>query len=170
MSLFARLFGSADPREPLRPLWHRTVALSREPEWYEDCGVADTVAGRFDMITAVLSLVLLRLETAGRGPETALLTEFFVEDMDGQLRESGIGDVVIGKHVGKLMATLGGRLGAFRAALAEEGDTKLASAVARNVTLNEDAESAALAARLRGLARTLAETGDDDLLAGTIVR
>ena len=34
--------------------------------------------------------------------------------MDAQLRERGIGDVVVGKHVGKMMAMLGGRLGAYR--------------------------------------------------------
>ena len=67
MSLFARLFGSkpaagADPREALRPLWHRIVELSREPALYRDDGVADTVTGRFDMITVVLAVVLMRLE------------------------------------------------------------------------------------------------------------
>ena len=45
---------------------------------------------------------------------SALLTEWFVEEMDGQLREQGVGDVVVGKHVGRLMATLGGRIGALR--------------------------------------------------------
>jgi cytochrome b pre-mRNA-processing protein 3 len=170
MNLLARLFGTADPREALRPLWHRTVEISREPEWYADCGAADTVAGRFDMIAAVLSLVLLRLEEAGRGAETALLTELFVEDMDGQLRESGVGDIVVGKHMGKLVASLGGRLGAYRAALAEDGDIALAEAVGRNVTLAEGAGRAALAARLRSLATALSATAPDDLIAGRIER
>ena len=143
VNLLSRLFGTADPRAALRQLWHRSLEISREWEWYAQCGVADTVAGRFDMITAVLSLVLLRLEAAGRTPETALLTELFVEDMDGQLRESGVGDIVVGKHIGKLMATLGGRLGAYREALAE---------------------------RLRALADTLAATDTDDLVAGRIAR
>ena len=63
MNLLSRLFRSTpDPREALRPLWHRVVEISREPQWYTDCDVADSVAGRFDMITAVLALVLLRLE------------------------------------------------------------------------------------------------------------
>ena len=171
MRLLSRLLGSADPREALRPLWHRTVEISREREWYAECGVADTVAGRFDMITAVLSLVLLRMERdealAGR---TALLTELFVEDMDGQLRESGVGDLVVGKHMGKLMSSLGGRLGAYRAALSEPGDVPLAEALRRNVTLTEGAAAGALAARLRSLAGTLEATAADDLLAGRIER
>ena len=169
VNLISRLLRTTDPRAALRPLWHRTVEISREPEWYATCGAADTVPGRFDMVTTVLSLVLLRLEQAQRGAETALLTELFVEDMDGQLRESGVGDVVVGKHIGKLMATLGGRLGAYRAALADD-DGALAEAVRRNVTVNEGVAPEPLAMRLRDLADRLAATEADELLAGRIER
>lgn len=172
MSLLARLFRSApDPREAMRPLWHRTVEISREPEWYADCGVADTVAGRFDMITAVLSLVLVRMERdEATARQTALLTELFVEDMDGQLRESGVGDIVVGKHMGKLMASLGGRLRAFRVALADESGDTLEDAVMRNITLQEQAGTEALAGRLRHLWGDLSSLAADDLLAGRIAR
>jgi cytochrome b pre-mRNA-processing protein 3 len=61
------------------------------------------------------------------------LTELFVTDMDGQLRESGVGDLVVGKHIGRLMSVLGGRLGAYRAALAGQED--LGAALERNLTL-----------------------------------
>ena len=157
MPILNRLFASKRaPRRALRPLWHRVVEISREPEWYAACGVADTVAGRFDMITAVLALALIRLERDGDcAAESALLTELFVEDMDGQLRESGIGDLVVGKHIGKLMASLGGRLGAYRDALAQSDDAELESAAARNVTLLEGHGPAALAHRLRAFAQRL---------------
>ena len=170
MPIFRRLFTpKPDPREALRPLWHRVVEISREPDWYVECGVADTVPGRFDMITAVLALVLLRLERdADAAGESALLTELFVEDMDGQLRESGVGDIVVGKHIGKLMASLGGRLGAYRAALA--GDAPLDEAVLRNVTLLDGREPTPLAERLRALAAGLGDTSAADLLAGRIER
>ena len=90
MSLFARLFGTqTDPREEWRGLWHRTVAEARDPDWYRMCGVADSIEGRYDMITLVLTLVMLRLEDeGGMEASTARLTELFVEDMeldDGQL-------------------------------------------------------------------------------------
>ena len=81
--------------------------------------VPDTVDGRFDMIAAVLCTVLLRLEREPEGlATTAPLTERFVDDMDGQLRQIGIGDIVVGKHIGKMMSMLGGRLGAYRDGLA----------------------------------------------------
>ena len=172
MPILRRLFArKPEPREALRPLWHRVVEISREREWYADCGVADTVAGRFDMITAVLALVLLRLERdADCGPQAALLTELFVEDMDGQLRESGIGDLVVGKHIGKLMASLGGRLGAYRMAIAERSDRVLEDAVLRNVTLAGEAGPEALAKRLRALANQLGRLAPADLLAARIER
>ena len=70
------------------------------------------------MIAAILALVLLRLEAegnAGRDP-SVLLTEIFIDDMDGTLRQIGIGDYVVGKHVGRMMSALGGRIAAFREA------------------------------------------------------
>lgn len=172
MSLFARLFRSRpDPRDALRPLWHRIVEISRERGWYETCGVADTTAGRFDMITAVLAMVLLRMEQEAdltRG--SVLLTELFVEDMDGQLRESGVGDVVVGKHVGKLMSVLGGRLGAYREALASDDGGALGRAVHRNVTMTLEEKASDVGVRLRELHAQLQTIESEGLLAGRIER
>lgn len=171
MSLLARLFSSPpDPREALRPLWHRTVELSREPALYRDDGVADSVAGRFDMIAAMLALVMLRLERDDLARETALLTELFVADMDAQLRETGVGDLVVGKHVGRLVAVLGGRLGALREALASEDATLLETALERNATMAEGCGTAALARRLRGFSNKLAALDAGEVLAGRIAR
>lgn len=168
MSFLSRLFArSSDPRETVRPLWHRVVALSRDPAHYAQAGVADTVEGRFDMILHVLSLALLRMEgSPALAPLTAALTEEFVTDMDGQLRESGVGDVVVGKHMGKVMGALGGRLGALRAALASPDQALLAEALERNVHWSDAPDAPALAASLRALASRMAACSDADLLAG----
>ncbi len=174
MSMLARLFGSRsapapDPRDALRPLWHRVVELSRTPALYRDDGVADTVTGRFDMITVILSVVLMRLERdrvlAG---EAALLTELFVEDMDGQLRESGVGDVVVGKKVGQLVSVLGGRLGALREARESRDRGQLEAALTRNVTMLEGRDTTALAARVQAFDNQVAALDSKTLLAGTI--
>lgn len=170
MPLFDRLFRRGpDPRDKLRPLWHRTVAIARDPVFYAEDGVADTLTGRFDMVTAVAALVLLRLERDPvLAPEGALLTELFVEDMDGQLRESGVGDVGLGKQVGQLMSVLGGRLGALRDALAVPGETELEAALARNVTMIEGRGPETLARRLRKFQGKLAALDSKKLLAGEI--
>jgi cytochrome b pre-mRNA-processing protein 3 len=161
-----------DGLDALRPLWHRTVELARDPRWYrpndqQGGAMADTVGGRFDAITLVLCAVLLRMEQDKALVEPSVrLTELFVDDMDGQLRESGVGDLVVGKHMGRLMSVLGGRLGALREALALPDDTALQQALTRNATLAEGADPAPAAALLRHFAATLAGTSAEDLMAG----
>lgn len=171
MSFLSRLIGKRDDgREAVRPLWHRIVEIAREKQWYATCGVADTVSGRFDCITLVLALVLLRME---RDPElmepSVRLTELFVDDMDGQLRQEGIGDQVVGKHIGRLMGTLGGRLGALREAL-PQGEAALLPVLERNVTLIDGAQPAALHAEVAQFAQQLDALPASDLLAARIDR
>lgn len=130
-TLLQRLFRRSDPRKGLSPLYHAIVAQGRQPHWYMDGQVPDSIDGRFDMIVAILSLVLMRLEALEATQESVWLTELFVDDMDGQLRQEGIGDVVVGKHVGRMMSALGGRIAAYRA-VAQDGPG-LREAIARNL-------------------------------------
>ena len=145
------------------------VATSREREWYADCAVADTVQGRFDMIALVLGLVMLRMEKSEElAPQTALITELFVADMDRQLRDTGVGDLMVGKNMGKLMSALGGRMGSLRDAMTES-DAALATILHRNVALvDEEKKPYALAVRTRALANDLAALDDAALLAGQL--
>lgn len=158
MSLLSRLLRPSEP--PLAALWRRVTALARTPELYARHGVPDTVDGRFDMVALVASLVMLRFEELGARQEGVWLTERFVDDMDASVRELGIGDLVVGKHVGNMVGALGGRLGAYRQALAADQPREaLAAALARNLfrgTGTGDPEAVAdwalaLVARLRGL-------------------
>jgi cytochrome b pre-mRNA-processing protein 3 len=176
MSLLNRLMAplsriGKDGHAEMRPLWHRIVEIAREKPWYAQYGVADTLPGRFDAITLVLCLVLLRLENeADTAQKSVWLTEMFVTDMDGQMRENGVGDLSVGKHIGKLMSSLGGRLGAFREALAGDADILLTAAVRRNVTLNEGVDPALMAGEVRKLADMLGDIPVADVLAGVISR
>lgn len=173
MSIFTRLFAPRrDDRAHLRALWHRVVAIAREPHWYADGGIADTFTGRFDAITLVLSLVLLRMEVDPTlSVETARLTELFVADIDAQLRESGIGDPALGKRMGKVMEALGGRLGAYREALSVRDPALLEAAVRRNVSFREDGgDPAGVASEARLLADRLAALDSRRLLAGEAAR
>lgn len=172
MSFLGRLLGTQpDPKDALRPLWHRTVEIAREPQWYAKGGVADTLSGRFDAVALVTALVMLRMHG---NPElkapAARLTELFIEDMDGQMRQSGVGDLMVGKRMGKVMQALAGRIEALRQALTKTDDTDLVAAIERNVTMTEAGSPAAVAAEVRVLAAALAATPDDDLLAGRIER
>lgn len=174
MSFLSRLLGTApDPRESVRPLWHRVIELARDPAYYTECGVADSIAGRFDMITAVLSAVMVRVEASELRSESALLAELFVEDMDGQLREFGVNDVVVGKRIGKLMSVLGGRLGAYRSALNAGDLEKLTGAIQRNVTFAEGADEAAsaqaVAARVIKLFERLGRYTDTEMMKASAI-
>jgi cytochrome b pre-mRNA-processing protein 3 len=165
----SRLFGARRERSALRPLYDALVAAAREPGWYREGGVPDTIEGRFDMVATMVAIALLRLEAEGDDAkaESVALTEIFIDDMDGTLRQIGIGDFVVGKHVGKLVGALGGRLGALREAVA--GGTDLEPVVRRNVFRDgpaSDAEVEWVAARLRRLHERLAETAMEPLLAG----
>jgi cytochrome b pre-mRNA-processing protein 3 len=169
VSLLSRILKPrVDDRAPVRPLWHRITELARDPRWFTTCGVADTVPGRFDAVTLVFVLVLLRMEREeALIPPSVHMTELFIADMDGQLRQSGVGDLSVGKHIGKLMGVLGGRLGAFREAL-PLGLDAVTAAIARNVSLVEGADPAHGAELALAFARTLQATSAEDLLAARI--
>ena len=133
LTFLQRIFGGPD-RAAMLPLYNQLAAAGRDPGWYLAGGVPDTLDGRFDILSALMALMLIRLE---REPArdvqqgAALLTELFVDDMDGTLRQIGVGDLVVGKHMGRMMGALGGRLGAFRTALGD--DERMRAAVTRNV-------------------------------------
>ncbi|WBO22642.1 ubiquinol-cytochrome C chaperone family protein [Sphingomonas abietis] len=153
----------------MMPLYNAIVAAARLPHWYLDGRVPDTLDGRFDMVSSLLALVLLRLEALGdaaREP-AARLTELFISDMDGQLRQHGIGDLVVGKHVGRMMSQLGGRLSAYRDALTADGD--LGGAIERNIHRGADVPETAKAhveAGLRAFAAALEQRDLATLVAG----
>ncbi len=166
MGFFDRLFGRKDEAEAL---YRAVVERARAPHWYGVGGVADTIDGRFDMIAAVLSFTLLRIERVPGGESLGVaLAERFVDDMDPQLREIGIGDIIVGKHIGRMMSMLGGRLGAYRDGLARRS---IAEALLRNLYRDVDPGAAAMAHAEGELLRfdaALATASLDDLAAGRL--
>lgn len=169
MSLLDRLFNRTDPKTSMTPLYQAIVHRARAVHWYVEGGVPDTLDGRFDIIAAILSLVLLRLEEADKRQESVWVTELFVDDMEAQLRQIGIGDLVVGKHIGKMMGALGGRLSAYREALQAGGD--FTGALRRNLYRGEPVDDAAVAdveQRLRGFAAALNKTATETLIAGEL--
>ena len=169
MSLLHRLFGRSDDNEAMRPLYDAVIARGRARHWYVDGKVPDTIDGRFEMIAAILALVVARLEMeTERRHNVAWLIELFVTDMDSQLREIGIGDMVVGKHIGRMMSALGGRIGAYRDGLR---DGIFEAALIRNLYRGAEPEPAALdhlAERLRTFHLALAAAPTDAIVAGKL--
>ena len=100
------------------------VTEARAAHWYVEGQVPDTIDGRFAVLASLLALASVRLERGGEAAQRAGidLTERFIADMDGEIRQLGIGDPSIGKQVGGMVGALGGRIGAWRRALAGEED------------------------------------------------
>lgn len=155
-------------------LYRAIIAEARRPDWYTAGAVADSVDGRFDTVALVLALVLLRLETEGTGAGefTRDLTERFIADMDGSLRELGIGDPTVGKQIGHMVSALGGRLGAYRDALATDAlSPALGEALARNLYRGAAVDGDVLdwtERRVRTLADRLARTPTATLRSGSL--
>lgn len=163
------MLGGRRDRDAGVPLYNAIIARGREPHWYVEGAVPDTLDGRFDMIAAVLALVQMRLESEPEAAAASVhLTERFVDDMDAQIREIGFGDVVVGKHVGRMIGMLGGRLGAYREGLAEG---TLDAALVRNLYRGEAPDAAAVTHvrdAMIALHERLRATSLDALLAGKL--
>jgi cytochrome b pre-mRNA-processing protein 3 len=116
-------------------LYGMIVAQARAAPFYRSYGVPDTVNGRFEMVVLHAVLVLHRLE-----PEAAPLRRLgqalfdrFCADMDGSLREMGVGDLAVPTRMRKIGEAFYGRQAAYAAVLAASDLAPLAAALARNV-------------------------------------
>jgi cytochrome b pre-mRNA-processing protein 3 len=155
-----------DPRpDTIRGLYGAIVAQARAPAFYADYGVADTVAGRFDMIVLHLALFVRRLRrepapirTLGQG-----VFDLFCLDMDHNLREMGIGDLAVPKHMRRVAEAFYGRAAAYDDSIDRPGEEPLAKALARNV-FSEAGGPAACVGRLARYVR--AAIDDLDRQAG----
>ncbi|APG61737.1 hypothetical protein LPB140_01590 [Sphingorhabdus lutea] len=136
MNLFKKLFSPrVNENQMMIPYYRNIINAARNADFYSIGEIPDELDHRFDIITIIMALATLRLEEDGdKDQEMVYLTEIFIEDMDGQLRELGIGDMVVGKHIGRMMSALGGRLTIFRAALNENPpEPMLSEALKRNL-------------------------------------
>ena len=120
-------------RGTIEAIYGMIVTQAREPSFYRDLGVPDTVNGRFDLLVLHLWMVLRRmrgLET-GAGLSQALFDRFCA-DMDANLREMGVGDLTVPKRMRAFGEAFYGRAGAYDHALAA-GQDALAQAFCKNI-------------------------------------
>ena len=103
-------------------LFDAVTAEARRPLWYVAGKIPDTLDGRFAVLATVTALALVRLEREGEEGNrlSVALTERFVEVMESEHRELGLGDPTLGKVVRKLVGMLARRTELWRAAAAGE--------------------------------------------------
>lgn len=103
-------------------LFETLTGEARRPSWYVEGEVPDTLDGRFAVLATVVALALARLERDGDASNAAsvALTERFIEVMESEHRELGLGDPTLGKTVRKLVGMLARKTELWRGALAGE--------------------------------------------------
>lgn len=171
------IFHRGNPRQGSRraavhALYGRLVEQARQPTFFLDWGVPDTLDGRFEVLALHAFLVLNRLKadhaaTAGFAQD---LFDTMFADMDRGLRELGASDLGVGRHVKAMARGLYGRIVAYERGLTG-GDSLLEEALLRNFyggRTASDAELAAVAGYVRRQAAALAAQPAGALLAGEV--
>jgi cytochrome b pre-mRNA-processing protein 3 len=121
---FASLFNRTPDRSIPHELYGAVMAQSRLPVFFSDCGVADTVVGRADILG--LHMVLLGRRLAGESAPSAQtlsqdVFDVYVDDLDRALRELGVGDTSVPKRKKALVHGYYGQVAALVPAI-DAGD------------------------------------------------
>jgi cytochrome b pre-mRNA-processing protein 3 len=172
MSL-ASLFRRNRHRDTAMCLYESIVEQARQPVFFADFGVPDTFDGRFELVALHGFLVLNRLKSQG-SQAAALAQELFdvmFTDFDRSLREMGVGDLGVGRHVKTMAQGFYGRVGAYESGLSAADPAPLAEALRRNLygTVSPaEGDIEAMAAYLRHCASFVAAQPAAGLLAGKV--
>jgi cytochrome b pre-mRNA-processing protein 3 len=167
--IFQRLFGRKKP-DPSDAVYAAIVAAARQEKFYAQWLVPDTLDGRFEMMVLHVFLILDRLRSFGSEADDLrqALTDRFFAAMDSALRETGVGDLSVGKKVRKMAEAFYGRATAYTTAMSQ-GESAMTEALTRNVFADADATQAAALAKWTLQARdVLAKQSFDDIAAGRV--
>jgi cytochrome b pre-mRNA-processing protein 3 len=160
------------PKPTFTALYGAIVAQARDAAFYETYGVPDTVLGRLDMIILHLALAVRRLREGGDAGKASAQGVFdtFCRDMDDNLREMGISDQGIPKHMQRVGEAFYGRSQAYDAALDGADDRALAEALIRNVYAEGGNSTAAprLAAYVRSVLTMLGGQAPEAIARGDV--
>ena len=131
LSLFRKNTATA----PVYAVYSSIVAQSRQPRFYAEWQVPDTVTGRFDMISLHMALLFRRLR---HGPKPAkdfsqAVFDLFFKDMDRSLREMGVGDLGVPKRIQKMGNIFFGLLAAMSEAMDRNDAAALQAVLSRNI-------------------------------------
>jgi cytochrome b pre-mRNA-processing protein 3 len=153
-------FRRSPSNHSIASLYGTIVAQARAAPFYRNCGVPDTVNGRFEMVVLHTVLVLRRLEKEPLplrriGQE---LFDRFCRDMDGSLREMGVGDLAVPNKMRKIGEAFYGRQAAYGTALAADDPEPLVAALERNVFGAQTGTPGPGAMRLATYVRAAAES------------
>jgi len=167
------LFRRAPKQNTIHSLYGAIVAQARSPAFYRSHGVPDSVNGRLEMILVHTFLFFRRTRDGAEDMRRIgqAVFDLFCDDMDANLREMGVGDLAVPKHMQRIGEAFYGRAAAYDAALAARDDAALAQALIRNVFGGEPQQgerAQRLAGYVKAAAAQLARAEDADLAQGRI--
>lgn len=131
--MFTYLKERKERRERARELYSAIESQARLPVFYEDYGVPDTVDGRFEMISLHCFIMMRRLQAAGNKKLSQTLFDVFFKVMDRSLREQGVGDLGVPKHMKRMMQGFNGRANHYESALLSGNEKDLNEAITCNI-------------------------------------
>ena len=139
----------------------RISERARDPVFFREFAVADTIDGRLDLIILHAWLVLEYLEAMKELTLARSLVDALFARFEDALREQGAGDMGMNRRIRKMAGAFYGRLGAYREA---DGEMELGAAIARNLYRGEPTRvelAGALAKYARNARAGLARFGLD---------
>lgn len=165
------LFRKSAAAEPVYAVYAAIVARSRQPRFYAEWSVPDTVTGRFDMISLHLVLLFRRLrgESAGARAFSQSVFDLFFKDMDRSLREMGAGDIAVPKKIQKMGNIFYGLLANLDSGLAAGDAAQIEAVLLRNIYAETGVASARpLADYLIAESQRLGAQPADAIMAGDL--
>lgn len=170
--MFARLRSRSKRGAAARDLYRTVVEQARDPVFYRDFGVPDTLDGRFEMILLHMVLVLGRLRREGEDGAALgqALFDTMIVDMDRSLREMGVGDLSVSRRIKVMGQAFYGRAKAYGTAIAAD-DNGLAEALRRNLfgtVESDDDDIGVIAGYVRDAIAELDGQPDAALLDGVV--
>lgn len=116
-----------------KAVYDQVAADALQPVFYAKMGVPDTLDGRFDMLILHCFMVGRQAEYQKDAKFQQALFDQMFKAMDPTLRELGIGDLGVPKHMKRMMKAFNGRVHAYAEALNSGNDEQLFAALKRNV-------------------------------------
>ena len=165
------LFKKRTDTPPVYTIYGTIVEQSRQPVFYAEWFVPDTVTGRFDMISLHMALLFRRLrgdDPAEREYSQAVFDLWF-KDMDRSLREMGVTDIGVPKKIQKMGNIFFGLLAAMNEAMDRQDEVALQAVLSRNVFDGATGDHvAALASYLLAEDRALAAQPAGSITGGAL--
>jgi cytochrome b pre-mRNA-processing protein 3 len=156
------------PSKTAAKLYRAVLARSREPLFYREWGVADTIDGRFDLLALHAFLVFDALRDGGPAASQlgSDLADAIFTGFDEALRELGVSDFGMGRRIRNMADAFYGRMQSY-GSTQQAGE--LATVLQRNLyrgDANKTREAEGLASYML-LARAHLRRDTASLLAGT---